>query len=174
MRDLRWRSKAHLSSRTRFPQARTLGTTPALGHLQHCTSFPHPATVTPVPRVRNTPSPWFPPAPPLLRHPEAVPHENSKVLFMSSSCETLNKTNLPFLCACLQWPSPPNHPSEHLPVTQPPLVQRKSHGDALVLSTALPTFSSNSKTNVLRSTTSLIKKSYLDFSHFISNHYHWP
>lgn len=64
LRNLRWRSKAHLSSRTRFPQAWTLGTTPALGHLQHCPSFPHPATVTLVPWVRNTPSPWFPPAPP--------------------------------------------------------------------------------------------------------------
>lgn len=85
---------------------------PTLGHLQHSTSLPHPAAVavitgraTRLPLTRSLPPRGIPPS----QGCPGTKWELQGTFHLIPSCETPNKINLPFLCACLQWPSlPPN------------------------------------------------------------------
>lgn len=126
----------------------------------------------PEPATHHNVVPTHHPEPPsrhlLKQHQMRTPRYFSYCAFLWNLQQ--NKPSLP---VCLFTVAKPNHTFWHSQMTQPSLPQRKSHGEALVLCTVWHTFSPKAKSSISQSTTSLIKKSYLDFSCLISNYY-WP
>lgn len=78
---------------------------PAPGHLQHPASLPPPASVAVTPWTCIVSSPWCLPG----ASCGVTNRELQGTFHLIPSHETSNKINLPFLCACLQWPNPPTH-----------------------------------------------------------------